>query len=282
MFAQNRLITPKEQALLLCVIGAVVLGCATLYWKTASSSSGEQSLVVPASPPSASIPRESAVVYAPTALPSAAAHSPSPAIVAAAPEPIAAAPEEPCGVAIDGAVVRPGLYFLAKGARVSDLIEAAGGLRAHADVSTISLTAPLMDETSLTIPEAPVLQRGEAGASLRYARASAPINPQAYLKRKTSAVTPTHVSLGTASPPLANLTNPAAPLDQHNDGDSLVNLNQATSAQLQTLPGIGPALAERIVAARDQQPFLSVEDLLRVPGIGDKRLEAVRALVTAP
>ncbi|WP_203579555.1 ComEA family DNA-binding protein [Microbacterium hibisci] len=61
---------------------------------------------------------------------------------------------------------------------------------------------------------------------------------------------------------------------------ALVDLNTADAAQLETLPRIGPALAERIVSWReDNGGFTSVEDLLAVPGIGDKMLEALRDLV---
>ena len=63
--------------------------------------------------------------------------------------------------------------------------------------------------------------------------------------------------------------------------DSLVDLNSADAAQLETLPRIGPALAERIIAWRDDNGgFTSVEDLLAVPGIGDTMLESLRDLVT--
>lgn len=56
-----------------------------------------------------------------------------------------------------------------------------------------------------------------------------------------------------------------------------VNLNQADAAGLQSLPGIGPALAERIVTYRDDNgPFQSVEQLTDVPGIGAKKLEKMR------
>lgn len=64
-------------------------------------------------------------------------------------------------------------------------------------------------------------------------------------------------------------------------GDGRVNLNTADAGQLDTLPRIGPAMAERIIQWRDANGrFTSVEDLLAVPGIGDKMLEALRDLVT--
>ena len=59
-----------------------------------------------------------------------------------------------------------------------------------------------------------------------------------------------------------------------------ININTATAEALQTLPGIGPTLAERIVADREAEgPFQTEEDLLRVPGIGPKRFERIRSLV---
>ena len=62
---------------------------------------------------------------------------------------------------------------------------------------------------------------------------------------------------------------------------ALVDLTTADAAQLETLPRIGPAMAERIIAWRDDNGgFTTVEDLLAVPGIGDKMLESLRDLVT--
>ena len=63
-------------------------------------------------------------------------------------------------------------------------------------------------------------------------------------------------------------------------GETL-DLNSATAAQLQRLPGIGEKISAAIVAWREENgPFRDVEDLLQVPGIGEKRLEAIRELVT--
>lgn len=59
-----------------------------------------------------------------------------------------------------------------------------------------------------------------------------------------------------------------------------VNVNTASAAQLEELPGVGPALAGRIIEHRQSQPFSSVEDLMDVPGIGPAILEKIRALVT--
>jgi competence protein ComEA len=60
-----------------------------------------------------------------------------------------------------------------------------------------------------------------------------------------------------------------------------VNLNQASAAELQVLPGVGPALAERIVAYREAQgPFETVDQLAEVKGVGTKSLEKIRGSVT--
>ncbi len=70
------------------------------------------------------------------------------------------------------------------------------------------------------------------------------------------------------------------PPDAAAQGDGRINLNTADAADLETLPRIGPALAERIIAWREANGrFTSVEDLLAVPGIGDKMLESLRDLV---
>ncbi|MGH8915972.1 MAG: ComEA family DNA-binding protein [Acidimicrobiia bacterium] len=65
--------------------------------------------------------------------------------------------------------------------------------------------------------------------------------------------------------------------------DGLISLNRAEAKDLEALPGVGPVLAERIVAHREANgPFQTVEDLLGVPGIGEAKLASIRDLVTVP
>jgi competence ComEA-like helix-hairpin-helix protein len=59
-----------------------------------------------------------------------------------------------------------------------------------------------------------------------------------------------------------------------------VNINTATQAELETLPGVGEKTAEKIMRFRETQPFTQVDDLQYVQGIGEKRMEALRPNVT--
>jgi competence protein ComEA len=69
----------------------------------------------------------------------------------------------------------------------------------------------------------------------------------------------------------------------HEGGDTRVSLNSATVAELDSLPGVGPVLAERIVEFREEHGlFTTVEDLLEVSGIGEAKLASIRDLVTVP
>ena len=59
-----------------------------------------------------------------------------------------------------------------------------------------------------------------------------------------------------------------------------ININTATEQQLATLPGIGPALATRVMTFRKDHPFTKVDDLMQVKGIGQKVFDKIKALIT--
>ena len=120
-------------------------------------------------------------------------------------------------VSIAGAVRSPGVYELAWGSRLQDLVAAAGGLSSDAERTLINPAAPLTAGSAVFVPS----QQTEAG-------------------------------------------------------EVRVSLNSASEGELDRLPGIGPALAKRIIAGR---PFSSVDDLVNVSGIGAATLEKLRPWV---
>ncbi|KIU02494.1 competence protein ComEA [Frigoribacterium sp. MEB024] len=147
---------------------------------------------------------------------------------------------------VHGRVAAPGLYELPQGARVVDVVAAAGGFTAEADQAAVNLARVLVDGEQLRVPavgetvdDAVV---GDGGATAGGPAAGGPVPGGA------AAV-----------------------------GGGAVDLNLADDAALQTLPGVGPATAAAILSWRDENGrFRSVDDLLGVPGIGPKTLEKLR------
>jgi competence protein ComEA len=157
---------------------------------------------------------------------------------------------------VTGQVAHPGLFRLAPGSRVVDAVGAAGGLTPQADAAAINLARALDDGEQLHVPavgEAPAAGAAGAGAGSGGAGAGS----------------------GSGSGPASG--GGAA------GGTSgvKVNLNTADQAALETLPRVGPALAQRILAWRQQNGrFASIEDLRDVSGIGEKTFEQLQPLVT--
>jgi competence protein ComEA len=167
-------------------------------------------------------------------------------------------PPTPRGVVVhvEGAVEYPGLYTLPAGSRIGDAIEAAGGLLADAERGRVNLAALLEDGQQVVIPFISVVSPPVPSAS-----------PPGGLAVPTA-------QMGGARPASPAAT-PAPP------AGGLVNINTASEAELQTVRGIGPAIAGRIVAYRLQNGFYeSLEDLLNVQGIATKTLEKLRPFLT--
>jgi competence protein ComEA len=150
-------------------------------------------------------------------------------------------------VDVVGAVRVPGVVRLPATARVVDAIRAAGGETVGADLERLNLAAKLGDGARVAVP---------------------------FVGQLPPAVDPGAVT-GAAGP------STDGSIDGSADPGAPVNVNTASQAQLEELPGIGPTLAAAIVAEREQNgPFRSPDDLTRVHGIGDGRLAQLRALVT--
>ena len=259
--------TVREQLVLIGLALSIAVGAAALYLYRgdAQHEAGEGGVV----PVETAIPAHKAVPERASheQQPPKAEHTPN------TPPPPAAAPETSrIGVAAMGAVRREGLYYLEAGARVGDLIIAAGGITGDADLSDINLTGRLIDASTLTVPRAPVAEHN--GNMLRYRsrQRDAVVNPAPYTRS------------GSRTQWNSTMAGPQAPAwptsESSRNTTGLLNLNTATPEQLAGLPGIGQSLAARIVAHRQQTPFRTVDELINVNGIGEKRLETVRPLVT--
>ncbi|MHA3724176.1 helix-hairpin-helix domain-containing protein [Leucobacter sp. HY1910] len=161
-------------------------------------------------------------------------------------------------VHVVGAVGTPGVVKLRAGARVQDAIDAAGGPTEEAVLAGVNLARVVADGEQLLVPDAEALEAMAAAAS---AGADA----------------------GAGAAGDAGATASASP--QGSSGAqgsaSLININTADAALLETLPRVGPALAGRIIDWRTQNGgFQSVDQLLEVSGIGVKTLEGFRDRVT--
>lgn len=150
-------------------------------------------------------------------------------------------------VHVAGAVLRSGVVTLPPGARVTDAIDAAGGLLSNAAPDALNLARVLADGEQIRVPTVDeIAVAGGAGVDSGVGSAMQ------------------GVGAGTSLP------GGAAPVD----------LNRASVVELDSLPGIGPATAQRIVEDREANgPFRTPEDLMRVSGIGPKKFEDLKALV---
>ncbi len=257
----NSYLTRKEQLILLFIAVALVAGGIVLY---ARSGSG-----VPEPAEMASPRQEASEAGSAVPLPSQEVSRES-ASAAEAPTPAHAMPAS-LRVAVRGAVYSPGLYTFdaATDPRVEDLLRKAGGLEDYADVSDINVAARLIDGTTLTVPgEKP--QELSGPARIRREPTPSVPNPSQYT---VSGWRPESLPVsGSAG------TGPSEPRATSDDG--LINVNTATQAELETLPGIGPVYAARIIEYRKHSPFQTVDELINISGIGDKRLASIRPLVT--
>ena len=150
-------------------------------------------------------------------------------------------------VDVQGGVAQPGIRELPAGSRVADAIDAAGGYAADADLeaaSALNLAAPLTDGGQVRVPRIGDVVAAAPGAS------AAPAGG------------------GGAAGAGGSGTGP-------------ININTATPEELEALPGIGPVTVQKIVAARTERPFASLEEAVERGVINRGQLEDIQGVATA-
>ena len=227
-------------------------------------------------------PIESMIPVAPPPATSLAGSSPgsgSPAGGSPSGESLAGAPPDwlapldtvaPSRVAVHvvGAVQEPGVYHLPPDARADDALRAAGGASPNADLRRVNLASVVFDGEQLYIP--------------RVGERIPPSTPSVGENR------PTNSPSGAGGGRTSGGSRSDTASDTISDGTRastttvplIVDLNRATAADLDRLPGVGPSTAKAIIDHRTRNgPFASVDDLLAVRGIGPAKLAEIRPWV---
>lgn len=155
--------------------------------------------------------------------------------------------EEKIVIHITGEVNKKGIVTLSKGARIADAIKAAGGTTKQADLDEINLAYVLEDGQKLYIPNKKDKEKNEE---------------KTYITSESGNNVVIQENTGTKGV------------------NKKVNINEATQSELETLPGIGPSIASRIIEYRQQNgKFNTIEELQNVKGIGDAKFANIKEYV---
>lgn len=145
---------------------------------------------------------------------------------------------------ISGEVKYNGIIELEEGARIDDAIKTAGGLTEDADISEVNLAYELLDGQKLYIPS-------------KIAGADDSVCPQIIISENGEEI-----------------------IEKSQNDNSKININIATQTELETLPGIGPSTAYKIIQYREKNgKFKMVEELKKIAGIGENKYKQIENFV---
>jgi len=162
--------------------------------------------------------------------------------------------EKPTGITVyvSGAVVSPGMYKIPAGSRAVEAIGMAGGMLNDANKDKVNLAKKCKDGAQVNVPFLSAKQKKEKEQDVAYVVAASRYKA---------------LSEGSL---------------QVNEGNAIkdkVNLNTADQKRLESLPGIGPAMAKKIINYRAKGKFTTIEDIMQIPGINTKKFNAIKELL---
>lgn len=160
-------------------------------------------------------------------------------------------------VHVSGAVNKEGIVELKVNSRISDAIEKAGGIRDDANTENINLAYKLEDGMKIHIPTKQEIENTNK------------IHMSETIQDKSENYITTSSGISTNQEETETAKN------------TKVNINTATQTQLETLPGIGPSTATKIITYRKEKgKFVKIEDIKEVNGIGDSKFEKIKNYIT--
>lgn len=158
--------------------------------------------------------------------------------------------EEMIIVHITGEVKHWGVLELEKGSRIIDAVNKAGGFTDEADTEKVNLAYALTDGVKVYIPSKNA-------------------------DKESNITTQMYTTMESGDNEIVEET------EMKQKGNTLVNINEATQTELETLPGIGPSTALKIISYRKENgKFSSIEDIKNVSGIGENKFEGIKDLIS--
>ena len=152
---------------------------------------------------------------------------------------------------ITGEVINPGVVILNEGSRIVDAINAAGGITSNANINKVNLVFVLEDGMKVNIPNNSDLK---SNADFEY------------------------ITFNSGDG--GNDVNSESTKSNHSKSNDIVNINTATQTELESLPGIGPSLALKIINYRKENgKFSSIDEIKNVSGIGDSKFEEMKKYI---
>lgn len=163
---------------------------------------------------------------------------------------------------ITGAVKKEGIYEIKENSRISDAIEAAGGLLENANIKDINLAYIIEDGVKIYIPTNEEVNKKEIKVDIKQGNT--------YVSKESEGIK-TNTSY---------IENSKNSKSSKNNKNEKLNINTATQTELETLPGIGPSTALKIINYRKENgKFNSVDDIKKVSGIGDSKFDKIKDFI---
>ena len=170
--------------------------------------------------------------------------------------------KETIKVHISGAVNQEGVIELEEDSRINDAIEKAGGLKENAYIDNVNLAFPLEDGMKIYIPN--INEKQQMDEQIEKQKVEQQENSKnSYISKDSG----------------TNIIDNTNTL-QSNTKTKKININTANQSDLESLPGIGPSTATKIINYRNENgKFKSIEDLKEVSGIGESKFNKIKELI---